>query len=66
MVFQNIIKYNKQKVFYKGFIGRILRQGKCYYCLTIAELRTPQDFPAETDVPISSGYHTGGKDEMND
>ena len=28
MVSQNMIKYNKQKVFYKGFIGRILSQGK--------------------------------------
>ena len=37
-------KYLKHvKVFDKGLIRRIGSQGKCYYCLTFAELGTFQD-----------------------
>ena len=46
MASQNMIKYNKQKVFYKGFIGRILSQGKnvitALHLLSYGPLKTYQ------------------------
>ena len=33
----------RKKVANKGFIRRIWSQGKCYDCLTFAELRSPQE-----------------------
>ena len=48
----NIIFSLEPTKFYKGLIRHISSQGKCYYYLTLAELRISQSSLVETNVPI--------------